>query len=91
MASKYKKTIVTSWKTTSAGVLSILTGLIRYYIHFKSGQPMTEEVLITTITGIITGVGLLVAKDSNVTGSPAQNVEEVTTLVKPKPADTPPS
>lgn len=77
-------TIKKSWKTTSAGILAIVGAIVRYYFHYKSGQPMTEEVVMTTITSISVGVGLIVSKDYNITGSPPRDVEDVKTVVQPK-------
>ena len=56
-----------NWKTTSSGLLLIAGGLARGYFAYQSGQ-ISEEAVMTSTTSIITGVGLIVAKDSNVTG-----------------------
>lgn len=62
---------MTNWKTTSAGILAIVGGIVRFYFAAKSGS-ITEEAVITTVTAILTGVGLIFAKDSNVTGGTIQ-------------------
>jgi uncharacterized membrane protein YbjE (DUF340 family) len=59
-----------SWKTTSAGILAIVGGLVRGYFAYKSGQ-LTEEAITTTLTAILSGIGLLFARDNNVTSEQA--------------------
>ena len=56
-----------NWKTTSTGLLLIASGLARGYFAYQSGQ-INEEAVMTSTTAIVTGVGLVLAKDSNVTG-----------------------
>jgi hypothetical protein len=60
-----------NWKTTSAGILAIVGGLARAYFAYQSGQ-INEEAIMTTATAILTGIGLIMAKDSNVTGGTKQ-------------------
>lgn len=55
-----------SWKTTSAGLLAIVGGAVRLYFAIKSGN-ITEEALMTSATAIVSGIGLLCARDNNVT------------------------
>lgn len=59
-----------SWKTTSAGIAAIVGGVIRFWFAFKAGQ-ITEESIMTSVTAILTGVGLLFARDNNVTSEEA--------------------
>ena len=66
-----------SWKTTSAGILAILGGLARIYFAIKSGV-FSEEAFMTAATTILTGIGLLFARDNNVTS-------EAAGAVPPKP------
>jgi hypothetical protein len=66
---------MTSWKTTSAGILSIVGGVTRAVFAWKSGQ-FTEEAVITCATAIVTGVGLLFARDNNVTSEDVQRAAE---------------
>ena len=65
-----------NWKTTSAGLISIIGGATRAYFAFKNGA-ITEEAITTSATAIIGGIGLVFAKDSNVTGGTVQ--QNVTT------------
>jgi len=60
-----------SWKTTSTGILLIAGGITRLLFAVKSGN-YTEESIITTISAVLTGIGLVFAKDSNVTGGDVQ-------------------
>ena len=56
-----------NWKTTSAGITSIITGLtmIVYGVFQKN---ITPELITAAITALLTGVGLLYAKDFDKTG-----------------------
>jgi len=58
-----------SWKTTSAGILAILGSIAAIYFH---EGPITQEVFMGAAAGIITGIGLIAAKDGNVTGGNIQ-------------------
>jgi hypothetical protein len=60
-----------SWKTTSTGIVMIAGGITRLLFAIKSGN-YTEEAIMTTITAVLTGIGLIFAKDSNVTGGDVQ-------------------
>lgn len=60
-----------NWKTTSAGIAMIVGGLVRLYFASKSGN-FSEEAIMTSLTAILGGVGLIVAKDGNVTGGTVQ-------------------
>lgn len=60
-----------SWKTTSTGIVMIIGGIVRLAFAIKSGN-FTEEAITTTAGAILTGIGLMFAKDSNVTGGDVQ-------------------
>lgn len=60
-----------SWKTTSAGILMVVGGITRLAFAFKSGN-FTEEAIMSSSTLIVGGLGLVFAKDSNVTGGDVQ-------------------
>lgn len=69
--------VIKNWKTTSAGVVLILTGLI----HIAFGiihKSITETDFTTTMVSIVTGVGLIVAGDGTAS---AQAHEETKQLV----------
>lgn len=52
-----------SWKTGLAGILAI----VPIILHALLPNVITSEVA-TTITSLFVGLGLIAAKDSNVTG-----------------------
>ena len=54
--------VVTNWKTTVAGAGAILIPLINTII------PVLPPQWATVATGLVAGLGLLFAKDSDVTG-----------------------
>ena len=56
-----------SWKTNSAGILMIAGSIISFVFALKS-PPVSQEVYMACITGLLGGIGLIFAKDSNVTG-----------------------
>jgi hypothetical protein len=58
---------IKNWKTTSSGIVLIAGGLARGYIAYKTGA-INEESVTTSATAVLTGLGLIFAKDSNVTG-----------------------
>jgi hypothetical protein len=60
-----KNKTMTNWKTTSLGLLAIL-GAIVAIIFATIGKAVTQELIMTSITGILAGIGLIFAKDSDV-------------------------
>lgn len=54
-----------NWKTTTTGILAILTAVISAANSLIQGHPVDYG---STITAVMAGVGLIAAKDSNVTG-----------------------
>ena len=63
-----------SWKTTSAGILLIASSIVGIYFAWKSNN-LNEATVMGAITGIIGGVGLILAKDGNKTGLPVKKDE----------------
>lgn len=57
---------MSSWKTTSAGIISILIAVLTAGAALLKGQSVD---FATTITAITAGVGLIMAKDNKPTGS----------------------
>jgi hypothetical protein len=57
----------TSWKTTTSGVGLIFTGLGKAVGEYAAGG-ITAIDFTTFITTILGGIGLITAKDYNVTG-----------------------
>ena len=59
-----------SWKTTSAGITMIVGGAAGLYFAYKSGN-LNEAAITGGVTAILGGVGLLFARDNNVTSEQA--------------------
>jgi hypothetical protein len=59
-----------NWKTTSAGILMMLGAIETVYFHVG---PITQELVMGASTAFLGGIGLIVAKDNNVTGG---NIEQ---------------
>lgn len=57
-----------NWKTTSSGLLSIIGGITRFGFAVAHGN-FNEEAIMTSATTILLGVGLLFARDVNVTST----------------------
>lgn len=86
-----------SWKTSLAGVASILTGLLAL-VHAGQGGTITTSDITVALTAITTGVGLLFARDNNVNSemvgvAPAQLVaaQAVHDAAAATPPPTPPT
>jgi len=57
-----------SWKTASAGILSIATALIGFISAWAtSGHYPGDAAALAALTGILNGIGLLVARDNDKT------------------------
>jgi hypothetical protein len=59
-----------SWKTTSAGILAIL-GAITHVAFAIVHKTLDETAVMTAGTAIVGGVGLIAARDNNVTSEQA--------------------
>lgn len=57
-----------NWKTFSAGVAMILGGVVTLYFAYQENK-IDETSLTTAIGTILGGIGLMLAKDSDVTGA----------------------
>jgi hypothetical protein len=62
----------TNWKTTSAGILSIV-GAITGLVFAIAAKHVTPEVITGCASAILVGIGLIFAKDQNVTGGNVSN------------------
>ena len=51
------------WKTTSAGVLAIVSGIVAIVFSVVN-KTFTSESLMSAITGILAGIGLLYTPDA---------------------------
>ena len=63
------KNFTSSWKTTLGGGMTAAIGLASLFGVTLGGQPIDPTTALGMITG---GVGLLFAKDGNVTGGSTQ-------------------
>ena len=54
-----------SWKTTLAGLSSIMSGLGQIIYAITDGNPQTNPDWGTSIPLIITGIGLIFARDND--------------------------
>lgn len=54
-----------NWKTTSAGIIMVLGGITTLVF---ANHPLTSEAIMGAATAILGGIGLMFAKDNNVTG-----------------------
>jgi hypothetical protein len=59
-----------SWKTTSAGILAIAGGVTRMVLSVMH-HAVTEEAVMTSLTAVMTGIGLIFARDNDVTSEQA--------------------
>ena len=60
--------LLRNWKTSSIGILAIVGAIIHLIFEIKA-KTATEQTWTLTIGGIVTGIGFLVSKDFNVTGT----------------------
>lgn len=56
----------TSWKTTTLGVMTILSAIAGATTKYLNGEPIDWEFVVTSF---IAGLGLIKAKDYNATHS----------------------
>jgi len=61
------KTFRVNWKTTSAGVAAILAALAGGLTAYSTGH-LDGNTIGTVVLGVMGGIGLLYAKDGDVTG-----------------------
>lgn len=58
------KNFFTNWKTTSAGILLVIGSIVGVIF----APAITVPVIMGAATGVLGGVGLIFAKDGDVTG-----------------------
>ena len=66
-----KETTMKSWKTTVAGILTALIPALTAASAFLDNDPLTIPDWGLAIAGITAGLGLLFARDNNVTSEGA--------------------
>lgn len=68
-----KRILGINWKTTLAGVTVLIAAVGRIAIAYKTkdiGAILTDgQLVLSTVIGIVAGLGLIKAKDQNVTGT----------------------
>ena len=77
------KSFLTNWKTTSAGVGAILAALADFLTQVST-KGIDPNRLGADLMGIITGIGLIMAKDGNVTGGTVPATPEAARRVNGK-------
>lgn len=73
--------LLINWRTSSAGLIVILTGLVHLLFAFKN-KSFTETDTITTLTTIVTGIGLVVSRDSKASDKAIQQHEATVADIK---------
>ncbi|CAK0780994.1 conserved hypothetical protein [Gammaproteobacteria bacterium] len=58
-----------NWKTTTAGISTIIAALAGAIALVVDGDPKTNPQWELVVGAVITGLGLVLAKDFNVTGA----------------------
>ena len=76
--------LMKSWKTTSAGVATILAGSAAM-VQCLTAETISMECLLASLALIGPGVGLLFAKDGNVTGGTTPQTVEAASRTEVKP------
>jgi molybdopterin biosynthesis enzyme MoaB len=85
MAEVFAKFGIVSWKTTLGGAVMVLSGVLAIVQATVNGTPVPWEVAFGQI---VTGVGLLFAKDSGVTGGTVASTPEAVARVEKQEAVT---
>jgi hypothetical protein len=62
-----------SWRTTSLGVIAILTAVLGFAKAVLDSDPTTEPDVAALAAALVAGFGLLFAKDAKVTGLPGSS------------------
>jgi len=70
-----------NWKTTSTGITMIIAGIVGCYFAWKNNQ-LNEGTVTGSVTSVLAGIGLIFAKDNNVTGGTVINVPNNAEAVK---------
>jgi hypothetical protein len=61
-----------SWRTTTLGIVAVLTAVLGFVKATIDGDPTTEPDMAALVAAISAGIGLLFAKDAKVTGLPGE-------------------
>lgn len=68
-------TWIKNWRTTSAGLTLVITNGVHLVIAARAGTA-NENTWVLSLTGILTGVGFLVAGDAAQSSSQADTLAE---------------
>lgn len=60
-----------NWKTTSTGITMVVGGIVGFYFAIKNNS-VNEGTVTGCLTAVLGGIGLIFAKDGNVTGGTIQ-------------------
>jgi len=60
-----------SWKTTATGIIAVITAVCAAVSAIIDGNPATNPDWTVTIAAVSSGLGLLAARDNNVTSEAA--------------------
>lgn len=71
---------ITNWQTTAMGIAAILTSAGAIFHAAGTGDWTTA---LSALPGILGGLGLVAAKDKNVTGGSVSNVTGLTAVAGP--------
>lgn len=58
-----------SWRTTVLGIVTILTAVAGVVQAVVDNDPTTNPDMTVAVAAIVSGIGLIFAKDSKVTGT----------------------
>jgi hypothetical protein len=61
-----------SWRTTTLGIITIITAITGVVQSLIDNDPATNPDLTVAIAAVISGIGLIMAKDAKVTGLPKE-------------------
>lgn len=59
-----------SWRTTVLGIITIITAITGVVQAIIDNDPATNPDLTVAIAAVVSGIGLIMAKDAKVTGLP---------------------
>lgn len=72
-------------KTTILGILAILGAVVAFGTALLDGKPETVPDILATLSAISAGIGLITAKDANVTGGTVPATSEAAARLQQAP------